>query len=91
MAEAPRAEFELPEGSVKNATSQPQSTAAAKDESPITASHRQGELIFMMVRGHTARQNLAAEQALLRCFCLPPGETLGNHSCATPNLSELGE
>lgn len=55
MTEA-RADFELQEeGSVKDVkdastTSRQPTEAAAKDESPITASLRQGELIFLMVR-----------------------------------------
>ena len=59
--QAPRADFELPEGSVKDAsTRRPEETDAARVETPITASHRQGELIFLMVRAY-ARQVLTVK------------------------------
>lgn len=61
MIQAPRGDFDLPDGSVKESSTRQPKEASAKDESPVTASHRQGELVFLMVSFHTARQDLAAE------------------------------
>ncbi len=50
MIRAPAADNAVPEGSAQDASTPGARQAPPKDESPLTPSYRQGELLFLMVR-----------------------------------------